>query len=247
VETLAPLNPRLYSIASSMRKVDQQVHLTVGKVTFEKDGRLRKGTTSTMLADRLQPGDRLRVFVQPNHGGFTVPVNDDAPMIMIGPGTGIAPFIAFLQERDARRATGRNWLFFGDQHRACDFLYEQELEQYKQAGLLTRLDTAFSRDGSEKVYVQDRMRQNASELWSWLSAGGHVYVCGDAQRMAADVEQALLEIICEQGGMDASAAKAYLKELSASKRYVRDVYWQAIGSPMSYNGPHAPNKVGPLQ
>lgn len=224
VETLAPLNPRLYSIASSMRKVDQQVHLTVGKVTFEKGGRLRKGTTSTMLADRLQPGDRLRVFIQPNHGGFTVPADDAVPMIMIGPGTGIAPFMAFLQERDARRATGKNWLFFGDQHRAYDFLYEQQLEQYKQSGLLTRLDTAFSRDGSEKVYVQDRMREHASELWSWISAGGHVYVCGDAQRMAADVERVLLEIICEQGGMDASAAKAYLKELTASKRYVRDVY-----------------------
>ncbi len=224
VETLAPLNPRLYSIASSMRKVGQQVHLTVGKVAYEKDGRLRKGTASTMLADRLRPGDRLRVFVQPNHGGFTVPTNDDAPMIMVGPGTGIAPFVAFLQEREVRRARGKNWLFFGDQHRGCDFLYEQELQQYAQSGLLTRLDTAFSRDGAEKVYVQDRMRQNAAELWSWLAAGGHFYVCGDAQRMAADVERTLLEIIGEHGKMDASAANSYLKELAASHRYVRDVY-----------------------
>jgi len=224
VETLAPLNARLYSIASSMRKVGQQVHLTVGKVMFEREGRIRKGTTSTMLADRLRPGDSLRVFVQPNHGGFTVPADDDAPMIMVGPGTGIAPFIAFLQERESRQAAGRNWLFFGDQHRHCDFLYEDELQQHLATGLLTRLDTAFSRDSAEKVYVQDRMRQNGAELWNWLTAGGHFYVCGDAQRMAADVERVLLELISQHGQMDHPAAKAYLKELAANHRYVRDVY-----------------------
>lgn len=224
VETLLPLSPRLYSIASSMRKVGSQVHLTVGKVLYEKDGRLRKGTASSMLTERLQPGDRLRVFIQPNHGGFRVPKDDNAPMIMVGPGTGIAPFMAFLQEREARRAAGRNWLFFGDQHRVCDFLYEQELQSYMQSGLLTRLDTAFSRDSEKKVYVQNRMLENASELWSWLNDGGHFYVCGDAQRMATDVERTLLEIISEQGKMDGVAAKSYLKTLAASGRYVRDVY-----------------------
>ncbi len=224
LETLSPLNPRLYSIASSMKKVGQQVHLTIGKVTYEHAGRVRKGVASTMLAERMQPGDRLRVFVQSNHGGFTVPQSDETPMIMVGPGTGIAPFIAFLQERQSRRACGKNWLFFGDQHQACDFLYEQELKEYTQSGLLTRLDTAFSRDGDEKIYVQDRMRQRAAELWSWLSAGGHFYVCGDASRMAADVERALLDIITSQAAMDTAAAKAYLKNLAATGRYVRDVY-----------------------
>lgn len=224
IETLSPLNPRLYSIASSMKQVGQQVHLTVGKVTYQGGGRLRKGVASTMLADRLRPGETLRVFVQHNHGGFTVPVDDSVPMIMVGPGTGIAPFIAFLQERQARAATGKNWLFFGDQHQASDFLYEQELEAFAESGLLTRLDTVFSRDGDEKVYVQDRMRHHAAELWSWLSGGGHFYVCGDAARMAADVERTLLDIISEQGAMDAAAAKSYLKDLAATARYVRDVY-----------------------
>lgn len=224
LETLEPLNPRLYSIASSMKRVGESVHLTVGKVVYEREGRVRKGVASTMLADRVAEGETVRVFVQPNHGGFTVPADSTKPMIMVGPGTGIAPFIAFLQEREAAKAPGRNWLFFGDQHEAFDFLYEDELTGYEQSGLLTRLDTAFSRDGDEKVYVQDRMRQSAAELWKWLEEGAYFYVCGDASRMASDVDRALVEMVEEQGGMTAAEAKAYVKELSDSQRYVRDVY-----------------------
>ena len=224
VESLSPLNPRLYSIASSMKKVGQQVHLTVGKVSFESGGRLRKGVASTMLADRIPSGETVRVFVQHNHGGFTVPANDDVPMIMVGPGTGIAPFIAFLHERESRAAKGKNWLFFGDQHQAKDFLYEDELNHYLRTGLLTRLDTAFSRDADAKVYVQDRMREQASELWSWLSTGAHFYVCGDASKMAADVDKALFDVIATHGKMNPRSAKDYVKQLASSGRYVRDVY-----------------------
>ncbi len=224
VELMSPLNPRLYSIASSMKKVGTEVHLTVGKVSYNREGRMRKGAASHMLAERLPVGDSIRVFVQPNHGGFTVPKSDQSPMIMIGPGTGIAPFIGFLQERQARNATGKNWLFFGDQHQANDFLYEEELANYQISGLLHRLDTAFSRDGDSKVYVQNRMRGRARELWDWLESGGHIYVCGDASRMAADVEVALLEIIGTEGNRDEAAAKQYLRNLSEKRRYVRDVY-----------------------
>ena len=224
VESLSPLNPRLYSIASSMKKVGHQVHLTVGKVHYESGGRLRKGVASTMLADRIPVGETVRVFVQPNHGGFTVPANNDVPMIMVGPGTGIAPFVAFLQERESRVAKGKNWLFFGDQHQAKDFLYEDELNHYLRTGLLTRLDTAFSRDGNAKVYVQDRMREQATELWGWLSTGANFYVCGDASRMAADVDKALCEVIATHGKMNASVAKDFVKQLASSGRYVRDVY-----------------------
>ncbi|MGB7345786.1 MAG: sulfite reductase subunit alpha [Pirellulaceae bacterium] len=224
LETLEPLNPRLYSIASSMKCVGDQVHLTVGKVVYEREGRVRKGVASTMLADRIDEGGSLRVFVQPNHGGFTVPADPNTPMIMVGPGTGIAPFVAFLQERHAAKSRGDNWLLFGDQHEAFDFLYQDELQDYVESGLLTRLDTAFSRDGEQKVYVQDRMRQNAAELWKWLEAGAHFYVCGDASRMAADVDRALVSVAQEQGGLSADEAKAYVKKLADDKRYVRDVY-----------------------
>ena len=224
VETLEPLNPRLYSIASSMKKVGDQVHLTVGKVVFEREGRVRKGVASTMLADRLDEGASIRVFPQPNHGGFTVPESPFAPMIMVGPGTGIAPFMAFLQEREATQAGGKNWLFFGDQHEACDFLYEEDLKSYQESGLLTRLDVAFSRDGDSKVYVQDRMRENAAELWQWLKDGAFFYVCGDASRMAGDVDRALKDIIAEQGGMSDEDAKGFVDQMSSDQRYVRDVY-----------------------
>ncbi|MEM6469857.1 MAG: sulfite reductase subunit alpha [Planctomycetota bacterium] len=223
-ETLSPLNPRLYSIASSQKKVGTEVHLTVGKVVYEREGRVRKGVASTMLADRLGSDGTVKVFVQPNHGGFTVPADPNVPMIMVGPGTGIAPFLAFLQERDAIDARGKNWLFFGDQHEATDFLYESELRDYAERGVLNRLDTAFSRDGSRKVYVQDRMREHASELWSWLDDGAHFYVCGDASRMALDVDRALKEIVSEQGGMQESEAAAYISKMSQEHRYVRDVY-----------------------
>ncbi len=224
IETLEPLNPRLYSIASSMSKVGNSVHLTVGKVTYDREGRERKGVASTMLAERVGEGGPLRVFVQPNHGGFTVPADSNAPMIMVGPGTGIAPFLAFLQQRHSDQTNGKNWLFFGDQHAACDFLYEDELKQYVDEGTLTRLDTAFSRDGDAKVYVQDRMRENAAELWKWLEEGGYFFVCGDASRMAADVDKALVDIIVQEGGMSNEDAKAYVANMTKNQRYVRDVY-----------------------
>lgn len=224
VSAMGPMNPRLYSIASSMKHVGEQVHLTVGKVFYERNGRTRKGVASTLLADRVAIGETLRVFVQPNHGGFTVPSDLKAPMIMVGPGTGIAPFVAFLQERVSSKATGENWLFFGDQHEACDFLYQEMLEDYLAVGALTRLDTAFSRDGDKKIYVQDRMRENGKELWSWLERGAYFYVCGDASRMASDVDRALVSIVAQHGGMPEDEAIQYVKKLTASKRYVRDVY-----------------------
>ena len=224
LETLDPLNPRLYSIASSMKRVGDEVHLTVGKVTYEREGRIRKGAASTMLADRVAEGETVRVFTQANHGGFTVPSDPSTPMIMVGPGTGIAPFVAFLQERDASGCTGEDWLFFGDQHEAFDFLYEDQLQSYVDSGRLKRLDTAFSRDGDKKVYVQDRMRENAAELWQWIERGAHFYVCGDATRMAADVDRALRYIIEQQGGMSAEEAGQYVKRMTDEKRYVRDVY-----------------------
>ncbi|MCG8649507.1 MAG: sulfite reductase subunit alpha, partial [Pirellulales bacterium] len=224
VETLGPLNPRLYSIASSARCVGTQVHLTVGRVDCNHGGRTRKGVASTMLADRVTPGSSVRVFIQPNHGGFTIPPDPAAPMVMVGPGTGIAPFIAFLQERQSRQCSGKNWLFFGDQHQATDFLYQQELQQFADAGILTRLDTAFSRDGDQKVYVQDRMRDNAAELWDWLQQGAYFFVCGDASRMARDVDQALVEIVAQQAGWPPDQASRYVADLKDSQRYVRDVY-----------------------
>ncbi len=224
LETLSPLNPRLYSIASSMRHVGDQVHLTVGKVMYERAGRLRKGVASSMLADRLSVGSDVRVFIQPNHGGFTVPADPTKPMIMIGPGTGIAPFMAFLQERLQTKSPGKNWLFFGDQREALDFLYQEDLSGWYESGILTRLDTAFSRDAGKKVYVQDRMRENAAEVWQWLQDGAHIYICGDASRMAADVEKALLEIIGQHANLDVAEAKKFLQQLAADKRYVRDVY-----------------------
>lgn len=224
VEVLGPLNPRLYSIASSQKKVADEVHLTVGRVGFELRGRTRKGVASSMLADRVPVGGRVRIFIQPSHGGFTVPADKDAPMIMVGPGTGVAPFVAFLQERDMTAATGANWLFFGDQHAAHDFLYEKELRVYRDTGLLTRLDTAFSRDGDRKVYVQDRMREHAAELWAWLEQGAYFFVCGDASRMAADVDRALHEVIAGAGAMDEMAAKKFVRQMISDRRYVRDVY-----------------------
>ncbi|TWT55645.1 sulfite reductase subunit alpha [Allorhodopirellula solitaria] len=224
IETLDPLNPRLYSIASSMKRVGDQVHLTVGKVVYEREGRVRKGVASTMLSDRVGAGETVRVFVQPNHAGFTVPENLETPIIMVGPGTGIAPFVSFLQERAESKSPGNNWLFFGDQHEAFDFLYREELEEYHANGLLTRLDTAFSRDGERKVYVQDRMREQAAEMWQWLESGAAFYVCGDASRMARDVDKALHDIAETAGGLSAEEAAAYVKNLAQSGRYHRDVY-----------------------
>jgi sulfite reductase (NADPH) flavoprotein alpha-component len=192
-------------------------------VRYETFGRKRKGVASTFLADLADNAGSVKVFVQPSHG-FKPPVNGDTPMIMVGPGTGIAPFRAFLEERLATSAKGKNWLFFGDQKRAADFLYEEQLTSWQKSGFLTRLDLAFSRDQAEKIYVQDRMMENAAELWAWLEAGAHFYVCGDASRMAKDVDAALHKIIETAGGKSADEAKAYVAKLKTDKRYQRDVY-----------------------
>jgi sulfite reductase (NADPH) flavoprotein alpha-component len=223
VATLSPLAPRLYSISSSLKAHPGQVHLTVGAVRYTSaSGRSSKGVCSTFLADRVRPGQKVRVFLHPSHK-FGLPAGD-RPIIMVGPGTGIAPFRAFLQERAAAGATGRNWLFFGDQKGSCDFLYREELSKFQSDGLLTRLETAFSRDQDHKVYVQDRMLEHGAELWRWLQDGAHFYVCGDARRMAADVDKALRGVIAGHGAMSAESADRYVAELVRAGRYQRDVY-----------------------
>jgi sulfite reductase (NADPH) flavoprotein alpha-component len=223
VSLLAKLQPRLYSISSSPKAHPGEVHLTVAVVRYESHGRRRKGVCSTFLAERAEPGTPVPVFVQTSHG-FRLPLDAGRPVIMIGPGTGIAPFRAFLQERRAVGATGRNWLFFGDQRRRCDFLYQEQLETLLAEGTLTRLDTAFSRDQAEKIYVQTRMLEHAVELWRWLEDGAHLYVCGDAKRMARDVDAALHEVIRKGGGKTAEQAQEYVASLKSQKRYQRDVY-----------------------
>lgn len=224
VKALKKLQPRLYSISSSPKAHPDHVHLTVGAVRYEKDGRARKGVCSTFLADRAQPGaTRVGVFVHTNKT-FRPPAAGDTPMIMVGPGTGIAPFRAFLEERRATGAKGKNWLFFGDQRAATDFLYADELATLQREGVLTRLDTAFSRDQTEKIYVQHRMLENAAELFAWLEAGAHFYVCGDARRMAKDVDAALHKVIETAGRTTPDEAAAYVNALKASRRYARDVY-----------------------
>jgi sulfite reductase (NADPH) flavoprotein alpha-component len=223
LECLPPLAPRLYSIASSRRLHPGKVHLTVGRVAYECNGRERLGVASTMFADRLQPGDTVGVFVH-TASDFTVPAGPSTPMIMVGPGTGIAPFRAFLEERQAIKASGRNWLFFGDQCAATDFLYQEEFAAMKSSGLLTRLDTAFSRDQAHKIYVQDRMREHGAELFRWLEEGAYFFVCGDARRMAVDVDRALHEVIATHGRRTTDEAMSYVQRLKDQKRYVRDVY-----------------------
>jgi sulfite reductase (NADPH) flavoprotein alpha-component len=222
VSILKKLAPRVYSISSSPKAHAGQVHLTVSVVRHHSHGRVRKGVASTFLADRAAE-IQVPVFVQ-SAPGFRLPANGDAPVIMVGPGTGIAPFRAFLHERRAIGAKGRNWLFFGEQRAATDFYYRDELVKMFSDGHLTRLSTAFSRDQAEKIYVQHRMLENAAELWSWLESGAQVYVCGDASRMAKDVEDALHKIIETAGGKSADDAKAYVARLKADKRYQRDVY-----------------------
>jgi sulfite reductase (NADPH) flavoprotein alpha-component len=223
IPLLKKLAPRLYSISSSPKAHPGEVHLTVGAVRYESHGRVRKGVASTFLADRVGDAEFVKVFVQPSHG-FKPPANGDAPMIMVGPGTGIAPFRAFLEERLATGAKGKNWLFFGDQKKDTDFLYDELLTGWQTSGFLTRLDLAFSRDQEQKIYVQDRMLENAAELWSWLEAGAHFYVCGDASRMAKDVDAALHKVVETIGGKSADEAKAYVAKLKSDKRYQRDVY-----------------------
>ena len=223
IPLLKRLAPRLYSISSSPKAHPGEVHLTVGAVRYESHGRERKGVASTFLADRVGDTNFVKVFVQPSHG-FKPPANGDLPMIMVGPGTGIAPFRAFLEERLATGAKGKNWLFFGDQKKDTDFLYDELLTGWQTSGFLTRLDLAFSRDQEKKIYVQDRMLENAAELWSWLEAGGHFYVCGDASRMAKDVDAAFHKIAETVGGKSVDEAKAYVAKLKSDKRYQRDVY-----------------------
>ncbi|WOR30993.1 NADPH-dependent assimilatory sulfite reductase flavoprotein subunit [Citrobacter portucalensis] len=223
VDLLRPLTPRLYSIASSQAEVESEVHVTVGVVRYEIEGRVRAGGASSFLADRVEEEGEVRVFIEHNDN-FRLPANPQTPVIMIGPGTGIAPFRAFMQQRAADGAEGKNWLFFGNPHFTEDFLYQVEWQRYVKEGVLSRIDLAWSRDQKEKVYVQDKLRQQGAELWRWINDGAHIYVCGDANRMAKDVEQALLEVIAEFGGMDIEAADEFLSELRIERRYQRDVY-----------------------
>ena len=223
VDLLRPLTPRLYSIASSQAEVESEVHVTVGVVRYEIEGRARAGGASSFLADRVEEEGEVRVFIEHNDN-FRLPANPQTPVIMIGPGTGIAPFRAFMQQRAADGAEGKNWLFFGNPHFTEDFLYQVEWQRYVKEGVLSRIDLAWSRDQKEKVYVQDKLRQQGAELWRWINDGAHIYVCGDANRMAKDVEQALLEVIAEFGAMDIEAADEFLSELRIERRYQRDVY-----------------------
>ncbi|MEU5319748.1 sulfite reductase flavoprotein subunit alpha [Streptomyces sp. NPDC021056] len=216
---LRPLQARQYSISSSPLAHPGSIHLTVASVRYDR----YEGVASTYLADRVGADSTVGIYLQPN-AAFSVPADDDSPVIMIGPGTGIAPFRGFLHERAARGASGRNWLFFGDQHRETDFVYEDELTELQKRGVLTELDLAFSRDQAEKIYVQTRMRERSRELYAWLEEGAHLYVCGDASRMAKDVETALLGVIAEQRGRGDDDAAEYLADLRRAKRYVRDVY-----------------------
>ncbi|EBN1284367.1 NADPH-dependent assimilatory sulfite reductase flavoprotein subunit [Salmonella enterica] len=223
VGLLRPLTPRLYSIASSQAEVENEVHLTVGVVRYDIEGRARAGGASSFLADRVDDEGEVRVFIEHNDN-FRLPTNPETPIIMIGSGTGIAPFRAFIQQRVADEASGKNWLFFGNPHFTEDFLYQVEWQRYVKEGLLSRIDLAWSRDQKEKIYVQDKLRERGAELWRWINDGAHIYVCGDANRMAKDVEQALLEVIAEFGGMDLESADEYLSELRVARRYQRDVY-----------------------
>ncbi|WP_313048708.1 NADPH-dependent assimilatory sulfite reductase flavoprotein subunit [Atlantibacter subterraneus] len=220
---LRPLTPRLYSIASSQAETENEVHITVGVVRYDVEGRARAGGASSFLADRVEEDGEIRVFIEHNDN-FRLPANPDTPVIMIGPGTGIAPFRAFMQQRAAEGAGGKNWLFFGNPHFTEDFLYQVEWQSYVKEGLLTRIDLAWSRDQKQKIYVQDKLREQGAELWRWINDGAHIYVCGDANRMAKDVERTLLDVIAEFGGMDTEAADEYLSELRVERRYQRDVY-----------------------
>jgi sulfite reductase (NADPH) flavoprotein alpha-component len=222
---LSPLRARLYSISSSLKAHPDEVHLTVGMVRYRRDGseRTRKGVASTFLGDRCFGGQKVGVFVQPSHG-FHPPKDPDTPLIMVGPGTGIAPFRAFLEERVALGQGGKNWLFFGDQRRETDFLYQREIEDYMGNGHLHRLDLAFSRDQAQKIYVQHRMLENGAEIWRWLDEGGHFTVCGDASRMAKDVDAALHQIVALHGGKGEDGAREYVAQMSRDGRYGKDVY-----------------------
>src|SRR6266571_6077108 len=223
VGLLTKLQPRLYSVASSLRAYPDQVHFIVDVVIYESNGRLRKGVCSSFLAERA---DDVPVPVFPSVAKhFHLPEDPNTHIIMVGPGTGVAPFRAYLQERKATGAKGKNWLFFGSQHERCDFAYRDEFEAFKKEGILTRLDCAWSRDQPEKIYVQNRMKENAGEIWNWIDAeGAHFFVCGDARRMAKDVDATLRKIVQEQGGKSVEQANEYVEKLKSDKRYKRDVY-----------------------
>ncbi|PHP94183.1 sulfite reductase subunit alpha [Pantoea agglomerans] len=223
VALLRPLQHRAYSISSSSKAHPDQVHLTVASVRYHSGGRNRGGVCSTYLAERVRRGEKPAIFISPNKS-FRVPANNSAPLIMVGPGTGIAPFRAFLQERQATGAQGKNWLFFGDQHQEHDFIYQDELLAWRDNGLLTRLDLAFSRDQEKKIYVQSRMLEQGAELYAWLQEGAYFYVCGDASRMAKDVDNALYEVVRQFGGLSTERAADYVDQLKKEKRYLRDVY-----------------------
>ena len=223
VEALEPLQPRLYSISSSHNATPGKLSLTVDCVRYVVGKRKRLGLASIFLAERIQPGDQVKVYVQKAHG-FALPSDPKVPIIMIGPGTGIAPFRAFLLDRKATGAPGKNWLFFGHQRSSCDFFYADELNAMKTAGLLTRLSLAWSRDGDKKFYVQDRMREVGRELWSWLAEGASVYICGDAKRMAKDVERALVDIVAQHGARSTDEAVSFVGELKKKGRFQQDVY-----------------------
>ena len=223
IEALEPLQPRLYSISSSHNATPGRLSLTVDCVRYVIGKRKRLGLASTFLAERVQPGEEMKVYVQKAHG-FGLPQDAKTPIIMIGPGTGIAPFRAFLMDRRATGAPGRNWLFFGHQRSTCDFFYADELNAMKTAGLLTRLSLAWSRDGDKKFYVQDRMREVGRELWSWLAEGAHIYVCGDAKRMAKDVERALVDIVAQHGARSTDEAVSFIGDLKKKGRFQQDVY-----------------------
>ncbi|WP_307893950.1 assimilatory sulfite reductase (NADPH) flavoprotein subunit [Bacillus swezeyi] len=223
VSILRKMPPRLYSIASSLTANPDEVHLTIGAVRYNTHGRDRKGVCSILCAERLQPGDTLPVFIQPNKN-FKLPEHPDTPIIMVGPGTGVAPFRSFMQEREESGAAGKSWMFFGDQHFVTDFLYQTEWQKWLNDGVLTKMDVAFSRDTEEKVYVQHRMLEHSKELFEWLQEGAVFYICGDKNNMAKDVHSALLDIIEKEGGVSREEAEAYLAEMKKQKRYQRDVY-----------------------
>ena len=223
VASLSKLQPRLYSVASSLKRYPDQAHLLVTNVGFVSYGRARKGVSTSFLSERIEEGARVPAFIH-SAKHFRLPDDPNAPIIMIGVGTGLAPYRGYLQEREAVGATGRNWLFFGEQRRSANFYHEHEFAAYADSGLLTRFDTAFSRDQADKIYVQHRIREQGSEVWSWLKEGAYLYVCGDAERMAPDVDAAIHAVVEEHGGMSKEAAAEYVASLRKQKRYRRDVY-----------------------
>ena len=223
VGMLRNLSARLYSIASSIHAHPEEVHLTVGAVRYNSHGKNRTGVCSTYLADRIDDEQKVKVYLHHNKN-FKLPENGETPIIMVGPGTGIAPFRSFIGERIALGANGKSWLFFGDQHKNCDFLYQPEWEKYLEEGTLSQLDLAFSRDSDQKVYVQHKMLEKSKEIWDWIQEGAYFYVCGDASRMAKDVNAALIQIASQEGGMEEAEATKYVKQLQKEKRYQRDVY-----------------------